>query len=45
MAGTTEEAVTQIKSMLNENFKMDDRGDLKLVLGYANPAITRQDYS
>ena len=28
VAGATEEAVNEIKSTLNENFKMDDRGDL-----------------
>ena len=28
VAGATEEAVNEIKSMLNENFKMDDRGAL-----------------
>ena len=33
VAGATEEAVNEIKSMLNENFKMDDRGDLKWFLG------------
>jgi hypothetical protein len=33
VAGATEEAVNEIKSMLNENFKMDDRGDLNWFLG------------
>ena len=32
VAGATEEAVNEIKSMLNENFKMDDRGDLNWFL-------------
>ena len=33
VAGATEEAVNEIKSQLNENFKMDDRGDLNWFLG------------
>ena len=33
VAGETEEAVNEIKSMLNENFKMDDRGVLNWFLG------------
>ena len=33
VAGATEEAVNEIKSMLNENFKMDDRGALNWFLG------------
>ncbi|CAB4034655.1 Hypothetical predicted protein [Paramuricea clavata] len=33
VAGATEEAINEIKSMLNENFKMDDRGDLNCFLG------------
>ncbi|CAB4002241.1 Hypothetical predicted protein [Paramuricea clavata] len=33
VAGATEEAINEIKSMLNENFKMDDRGDLNWFLG------------
>ena len=33
VAGATEEAANQIKSMLNENFKMDDRGALNWFLG------------
>ena len=33
VAVATEEAVNEIKSMLNENFKMDDRGDLNWFLG------------
>ncbi|CAB3978840.1 Hypothetical predicted protein [Paramuricea clavata] len=33
VAGATEEAINVIKSMLNENFKMDDRGDLNWFLG------------
>ncbi len=33
VAGATEEAVNEIKSMLNENFKMDDRGVLNWFLG------------
>ncbi|CAB4026634.1 Hypothetical predicted protein [Paramuricea clavata] len=33
VAGATEEAINEIKSMSNENFKMDDRGDLNWFLG------------
>ena len=33
VAGATKEAVNEIKSMLNENFKMDDRGALNWFLG------------
>ena len=33
VAGATEEAVNEIKSMLNENFKMDDCGALNWFLG------------
>ena len=33
MAGDTEEAVSEVKSMLIENFKMDDRGVLNWFLG------------
>ena len=33
VAGATEEAVNEVKSMLNENFKMDDRGALNWFLG------------
>ena len=33
VAGATEEAVNEIKSMLNENFRMDGRGDLNWFLG------------
>ncbi|CAB4001163.1 Hypothetical predicted protein [Paramuricea clavata] len=33
VARETEEAINKIKSMLNENFKLDDRGDLNWLLG------------
>ncbi len=33
VAGATEEAVNEIQSMLNENFKMDDRGVRNWLLG------------
>ena len=45
VAGATEEAENEYKSMLNENFEMDDRGVLNWFLhGNANHAITREDY-